>query len=276
MNLNRYLQYPQRSVAIQAAVGALLAKSGDRFLRKRLAPSISELAELTGGMHSDPAGLLVDSSIAIPDLSRDALDAMKSEYDELELELAERYRRHRLAFPSTWAVETGTSFLLYALVRASQPSTIVEIGVGNGQSSFYLLRALRANGRGKLHSFDISAEAGGLLSDHERGNWDFRLVDPARAGVSLTGQLAGLPHADICFHDADHGYLAQYFEFGCLWNQLADMGVLVSDDVDVSYALVDFCALDGKRPEILLDGRKAVGVLRRQSTNPVRRPLALA
>jgi predicted O-methyltransferase YrrM len=265
MNLSRYVRYPQRRLAVEAALGALVSKGCGRVLRKRLSPSVSELGALASGMYGDSAMLLADARWSMPAFSEDTLEALADEYKQLGLQLEERYRLRQLTFPSKWAVETGTSFLLYALVRELKPSTVIEMGVGNGQSSFYILRALHANGAGKLHSFDIAPEAGGLLSDEERASWDFRLIDRLREGPSLVTQLTALPQADLCFHDADHGYLAQYFEFACLWEQLTETGILISDDVDESYALIDFCELDGKRPEILIDGRKAVGILHRQS-----------
>lgn len=265
MNPSRYVRYPQRRLSVEAALGALAARGGARFLRKRLSPSVSELAALTGGMYGNSAALLAGVPWLTSTFNGDTagLEVFKDEYEQLELQLKERYRLRQLAFPSIWAVEAGTSFLLYALVRGLKPDTVIEMGVGNGQSSFYILRALLANGAGKLHSFDIASEAGGLLSEDERASWDFRLIDHSRAGSSLVTHLAALPQADICFHDADHDYLAQYFELGRLWEQLTATGILISDDVDESYALIDFCESGGKRPEILIDGRKAVGILHR-------------
>jgi predicted O-methyltransferase YrrM len=265
MNPSRYVRYPQRRLSGEAALGALAVKGGARFLRKRLSPSISELAALTGSMYGSSAALLADVPWLTPVFGGDApdLECLQQEYEQLARRLQERYRLRRLAFPSIWAVEVGTSFLLYALVRGLKPDTVIEMGVGNGQSSFYILRALLANGAGTLHSFDIASEAGGLLSEEERAGWDFRLIDHSRAGSSLVAQLASLPRADLCFHDADHDYLAQYFEFGRLWEQLTETGILISDDIDESYALIDFCEPAGRRPEILIDGRKAVGILHR-------------
>ena len=263
MNLSQYVGYPRRAHAAQAALGALMHKSTGRLLRKRMAPGVADLAAITDGLHGDAATLLAKAPWLTAPLRDGALGTLAAEHAGLLGELQERYRGQQLPFPTTWAVETETSFLLYALVRALAPQTVIEMGVGNGQSSFFILRALAANGSGALHSFDIAPEAGGLLSASEREGWDFRLVDRWRSGPSLTGQLATLPKAELCFHDADHGYLAQSFEFARLWDQLTAGGLLVSDDVDLSFALIDFCAPDGKRPEILIDGRKAIGVLQR-------------
>ena len=263
MNLSQYVGYPRRAEAAQAALGALMHRSTGRLLRKRMAPGVADLAAITDSLHGDAATLLANARWSAAPLRDGALGTLAAEHQALQAELQARYRGQQLPFPATWAVETETSFLLYALVRALEPATVIEMGVGNGQSSFFILRALAANGAGTLHSFDIAPQAGGLLSPSEREDWDFRLVDRWRSGQSLVDQLAALPKADICFHDADHGYLAQSFEFARLWEQLTDGGLLISDDVDLSFALIDFCAPDGKRPDILIDGRKAIGVLQR-------------
>jgi predicted O-methyltransferase YrrM len=229
-----------------------------------LSPGVSELGALAAGMYADSAALFAGAAWSTAALRGDALAALANEHKQRQVELEERYRLRQLAFPTAWAVEAETSLLLYALVRAFQPAAVIEMGVGNGQSSYYILRALQANGAGRLHSFDIVPEAGGLLSEGERALWDFRLIDRWRGGRSLLAQLATLPQAELCFHDAGHGYLSQFFEFGCLWEKLTDRGILVSDDVDLSYGLIDFCRLDGKHPDVLIDCRKAVGVLQRR------------
>jgi predicted O-methyltransferase YrrM len=153
--------------------------------------------------------------------------------------------------------------LLYTLVRGLKPTTVVELGVGNGHSSFFIIRALQANGFGTLHSFDVEPEAGRLLDNTDRSSWDFRLLARRKGTRELMRHLGCLPTADLCFHDADHNYLAQYVEFRRLWDQLSQVGLMVGDDVDASYALIDFCRLVQKTPEILIDGRKAVAVVSR-------------
>jgi predicted O-methyltransferase YrrM len=47
--------------------------------------------------------------------------------------------------------------LLYALVRASRPSTVVEFGTSFGISTIYLAAAVRDNGAGRVVSTELSA-----------------------------------------------------------------------------------------------------------------------
>src|SRR4029077_13235377 len=42
---------------------------------------------------------------------------LRSEYDELWVQLGERYRKVQLLYGQKYAIEDGSSFLLYALVR---------------------------------------------------------------------------------------------------------------------------------------------------------------
>ena len=261
MNLERYLTYPHRGIALQAALGALLSRTSGRALRKNLPPSLEELAALTRGFRTDVEQLIAETPWLAAAFGDASLADLRREHDALQDELRQRYETRDLPLPAIWAVEAGTSLLLYALVRGLRPQAVVEIGVGNGQSSFLILKALEANGSGTLYSFDVLSEAGGLLADAERAVWEFRLVDTKRSTDSLVAHLAKLPKVDLCFHDADHGYLAQYFELQRLWEQLADGGTLVVDDVDASYGLIDFCRLVGRQPEILVDSRKAIGLM---------------
>jgi predicted O-methyltransferase YrrM len=96
------------------------------------------------------------------------LTQLHSEYDTLSTELARRYNKTMTVYPRCYAIEHGSAFLLYALVRSFKPSVVLETGVANGHSSFYILRALDANEHGQLHSIDCSAEVGSLISDQEK------------------------------------------------------------------------------------------------------------
>lgn len=265
MSLDEYLGHPDKRLALGAAVSALTHRATARFLRQQLPPSVPELAALADGIYTEPRRLL-EAVTWSNGFSDGKLWGVVEEHRQLKDELVARYNtRAALPFPDSWGIEEGTSFLLYAITRCLRPEVVIEVGVGNGHSSYYLLRALEANGRGTLTSFDIKSEAGGLLGHRERAYWNFQLIDARGRARSLITQLAGMPAADLCFHDAGHKYLAQYFDFLCLWAQLTDRGVLVSDDVDASYALIDACLRWRKQPEVLIDGRKVVGVLSRQS-----------
>lgn len=89
--------------------------------------------------------------------------------------------------------------VLYAALRVSEPERVVEVGVANGVSSYYILSALEANGNtGTLTSIDLpkyeddhtgewDVEAGGwipsgrdvgwIVPDEYRDMWDIQIGD---------------------------------------------------------------------------------------------------
>lgn len=71
----------------------------------------------------------------------------------------------------------GRHLVTYAIVRATRPPTVLEIGVRFGLGSLVILRALERNARegypaGELVSVDIDPFAGSLVSQDAAG-WDF-------------------------------------------------------------------------------------------------------
>ncbi len=264
MSFHEYVNHPDRRLAVEAAVGAMIARAGARFLRRQIPPSYPELAALAPrGVHTDAVSLLTGAAPWASIFASGQLEQFGEEHEQLAVELERRHREHALPFPERWAVESGTSLLLYVLTRIIRPKQVIELGVGNGASSYYLLRALEENGEGTLVSLDIAPQAGRLLADRERAGWDFRVIDRKRSTRDLLRQLAGLPPSGLCFHDAGHKYIAQHFDYAQLWGQLEHGGAFVSDDIDASYAFIDFCREHRQTPEVLIDARKAVGVLAR-------------
>src|SRR4051794_21267762 len=112
MNIERYVSYPHRSIAFQAAAGAFLTRTAGRFLRRNLHPSLEELAGLGGGLKNDAAQLLTAGTSWRPgSFSEARLGELAQEHAAVQEDLAARYRSTNLPFPTIWAVESGTSFL---------------------------------------------------------------------------------------------------------------------------------------------------------------------
>lgn len=88
--------------------------------------------------------------------------------------------------------------VLYALIRALRPATVVEIGTNDGCSTMHILAALKANGKGKLISIDIEPSAGRLVPDDLRDR--LTLV----TGDALTVDLP--KRFDFAFEDGEHSY----------------------------------------------------------------------
>jgi predicted O-methyltransferase YrrM len=66
---------------------------------------------------------------------------------------------HKIAFGD------GEGGVLYALIRALQPSVVFEVSPASGWSTNYILAALTDNSRGELHSFEIEEHIGGLQTE---------------------------------------------------------------------------------------------------------------
>jgi len=163
---------------------------------------------------------------------------------------------HRASLPGfdPGSVMAAEGALLYGLVRALRPGTVVETGTASGISTAYLLAALDRNGTGRLLSIDLPFEGGELqplvagtsidlydasplppgkepgwaIPDELRARWELRLGD---AREVLPALLAEVGEIDLFFHDSLHTREHMLFEFQKAWPALAGGGVVASDDV---------------------------------------------
>ena len=164
-------------------------------------------------------------------------------------------------FPIEYGIEPITLRLLYALIRIRRPSIVLESGVANGHSTVVLSNAIARNGAGALHSVDVVDNPGPLLNDAERRGWHYHRIPPLGPRREFESVVRSIGPVDLFFHDSDHSYDWQSFEYRTMNPALSADGVMVSDDVDYSYAFVDFCRRSGRTPRLLFDRRKVIGVL---------------
>ncbi|MCI4351843.1 MAG: class I SAM-dependent methyltransferase [Thermoplasmata archaeon] len=183
------------------------------------------------------------------------------EFSGLRSELRLRYQSIRPAYPSNWAIEEGTSLLVYAVVRRLKPEKVLETGVANGHSSFFILRALESNGRGRLFSVDIDSAAGSLLSPRERANWRLLILPKSGRKAALREFVQGMRPADMFLHDSNHTYHWQMFEFELARQHLRSGGYIMTDDAELSFAFIDFAKKYRLSPMFLEDRRKKFGVV---------------
>lgn len=160
----------------------------------------------------------------------------------------------------------GNSYL-YALVRRTRSSTVVETGVRRGESSAFILKALSDEGGGKLFSIDLpnasppgggtdsllprGAETGYLVPQRLRAGWDLTLGD---AKVELPKLFGRLESADLFHHDSDHSYAHVTFELETAWPRCRN---IACDDIDDNSAFDDFCSKVGV-PSIKVRGSGVV------------------
>ena len=87
----------------------------------------------------------------------------------------------------------------YLLVRAFRPGTVVEIAPDRGWSTTWLLAALRDNGTGHLHSYDVfDYSTRAVPRDLADDRWTFTLGDVTQPPDRLP------PSIDYLFLDAAH------------------------------------------------------------------------
>jgi len=159
--------------------------------------------------------------------------------------------------------------LLRGIVGWLNPSVVVETGVAHGKSTRGILDALVENrgvdpssALGILHSFEVDPRTKTeQLSSYP--NWRFHLLD---RGLGFEAAIAEIGPIDMFVHDSDHSYENQMKEYQSAWRVLKPGGVLVSDDVNWSWAFRDFSVEVGVSPILLFEAPKLAGVLVRPQT----------
>lgn len=139
--------------------------------------------------------------------------------------------------------------VLYALVRATRPDTVVETGVYDGLSASYMLRALAKNDHGTLISIDIEdteilpsdipdVEPGWLVPDSLRTRWDLHLGDARNLLPAVVAETT----IDIFLHDSNHDTDHMAFEFETAADGMEPGSILLADNVEYNDAFETFAA----------------------------------
>ncbi|MFC9085967.1 class I SAM-dependent methyltransferase [Nocardiopsis dassonvillei] len=130
--------------------------------------------------------------------------------------------------------------ITYLLLRETRPDTVMELGTFHGWSTTWILSALRDNGGGTLHSFDIVDNVvANVPSELSLGRWEFHkgdirenmsqvpegigylFVDAAHNGRFARWYLESLfprvaPGTPVSVHDVFHGKRALPFTEGAV------------------------------------------------------------
>lgn len=239
------------AIAIDWRSGRLLRRETVRLWGH---PTIHDMVLRSNGV------VHIDADTFAKSMSDDAdISLYRGEFDDLVSELAKR--RETDNYPDLFDVGSKASWALYVHVRSLKPQHVLETGVANGVSSFFILRALRENASGWLHSIDVSSDVGRLLTKDEKECWDLHVLDVGSLGKSLTAAFTKLPRLDLFIHDSDHSYRWMRREYELAARQLVSGAWLTSDDADSSYAFAEFCCRRHLRPTYLFDGRKVFGAV---------------
>jgi predicted O-methyltransferase YrrM len=168
-------------------------------------------------------------------------------------------------YPRTFDSSPVTADYLRSAVRVFKPQLVVETGVANGVSTRAILSALADNDRGTLVSFDIDPMLQDVVPNDLARRWHFIPLDRNRRRQEFRAAIERLGVIDLFLHDSEHSYAWQTFEYNEAWSRIREGGLLASDDVDASFAFLDFCQRVALRPLILVGERKAFGVLRKRT-----------
>jgi predicted O-methyltransferase YrrM len=233
--------------------------------RRFLASTLARVApDLVRSLQRPSVAEMLERRREVPDLLDEVCPGWQeyiAEVREVREELERRYQTQAVSFPPEFGIESDTETLLYALVRSCKPKIVLETGVANGHATVVLLTAIRKNGLGELHSTDVSGDVGGLLTAEERAGWRFHRLPPDGSRAAFSALLSELGQVDLFFHDSQHSYMWQSFEYESVLPRLNRTAWLVTDDADASYAFLDFCSRHRLEPITVLDRRKVIGLV---------------
>ncbi|NTV31260.1 class I SAM-dependent methyltransferase [candidate division WWE3 bacterium] len=161
--------------------------------------------------------------------------------------------------------------LLYATIRIQQPEIVVETGCATGTTASLILYALEKNNKGHLHSVDKRIDgdwiktnnlsSGFLVPEELKHRWTF--ID-AELITELPSLLAKLGKVDFFYHDSDHSYVHQMWEYLTAWPYIPVGGIVASDDLFHNTAFFDFSRQIPEDLQITNRGHNFGLVLRKQ------------
>ena len=248
-------------------VDAIVKRPGLRkaILRRAGSPPLFELYESAASWHVTARSLL-SALFALDDTE---IERLLAEAQDAAAEIRGRVPGSSLRYLEQHMVEGETALFLYCAARHAQPAVALETGVADGFSTALMLSAMDRTGQGELHSVDLSHDVGTLVTDRKR--WHLHVLDPAdrAAFVSL---VDALPRLDLFFHDGGHDFEQQSLEFHTVWSKLSPGGLLLSDDVEWSYAFLDFMREFDLHTLMMMDTRKVVGATVKDGTASLWRP----
>lgn len=223
----------------------------------RLIASLVKCVGLSRFLYFDSKQILVEKL----GVSESLVNQFWQEYVALHAELMERYKSRKFSFPISNRLREESSFLVYSLVRLRTPKTLLETGVSNGHSTFFITNAILRNKSGRLYSVDVSSNVGGLLNPIEKSVWSFQKISSKTPKHSFLSVLDRIAPVDFFLHDSDHSYHWQKFEYESISARLDSHSVMLSDDVNFSQAFLVVSKRTHTLPTILIGGGRAFGLL---------------
>lgn len=243
---------------LRSRTPVLLRPAMRRAIRQRMVrfreASIARVGQLTGSREAELKVVRRELSLsAVPDMLID----------------------RGAGLPSTQ--EFPQAGLLYLLVRALRPRTVIETGVRPGYTTAWILAGLEANGMGALHSLGPGPTAHRIQSVRDvsvgqfvppalRSRWTLVL---GNTEDNLRELLAQQRPIDLFLYDNGPNADRARFELRAAWAGLSPRGILLAHHADASTAWSDFCRAQGMAEQILDPGPPRLGAVgMRRSPGP--------
>lgn len=158
--------------------------------------------------------------------------------------------------------------LLYLLVRALRPRTVVETGVRPGYSTAWILAGLEGNHEGELTSLGPGPTNGRAPGVHEVVVGQFVAPSLRTRWTLVLGnteerleEIVDAREIDLFLYDNGPDSGRARFELRTAWPALSPRGILLAHHVDVNPAWTEFCRAQGLTPQILDPGPPPMGAL---------------
>jgi hypothetical protein len=165
----------------------------------------------------------------------------KEFFNKLELE---KFPSKKKPYPIDYSINHDSRKFLYILCRIIKPKNVIETGVAYGLSSLYILKSLKDNTFGTLHSIDSIFRPwqsvkmiGAVIPKDFRNKWDLEI---GKSVDKLPYLLNKFQDTDIFIHDSLHTYQNMMFEFNITFEKIKKNGMIVSDDILSNDAFYNF------------------------------------
>jgi len=220
-----------------------IVRTFKKFPHKIIMPSLFEISVKSKIISAAPLEILNSIINTTPTTTHTTPSAISSPLDLLKTDCANAIEEYNNLLKNrginTVSDVSNVAIFLYYIVRIKKPELMIETGVATGLSSFFILKAMSENNFGKLVSTDIRYDAGEIVPDYLRNRWNFILLKRDNKN-QFKKFINGFDKIDIFFHDSDHSYWWQNLEYVYSFEHIKKGGLLVSDDIDNSYAFLDF------------------------------------
>ena len=182
----------------------------------------------------------------------------------------EKFPSKKKPYPIDYSIRNDSRLFLYGLCKIMKPDVIVETGIAYGQSSSYILQALKENNKGILYSIDNifrpweSLEMiGNAIPQNLRKRWKL-VVGSSVVKLEETLQYKAI---DVFLHDSLHTYKNMLFEYNTSWPFIKKNGFLISDDVSENNAFLDFYSIVNGFPILMTSNQDKeifLGIIRKK------------